>query len=131
MSVVVSGLAQTLPPFLNEKSNSSPQGDNPQNSGVALSDKAIVADTVSFSSQPQQAGAVKEEAKKEQTKKVSSSEQSGSVMAKVQFVYNQKGDLSVRYMDAANRLIYQVPSELMMRMKEAASKLESPLDTKA
>ena len=65
------------------------------------------------------------------TSKTINKEKSAGAMTQVQFAYDMKGDLSIRYVDSADRLIYQVPSELMMRIKEAASKLDSSVNTNA
>jgi hypothetical protein len=73
----------------------------------------------------------KELVKKVETSKENSNDNISVVMPKVQFAYDMKGELSVKYMDASNNLIYQSPSELMIRMKaEAASKLDSAVDMK-
>ena len=53
------------------------------------------------------------------------------MVSKVQFVYDLKGDVKVQYLDTADRVIYQVPSELMLHLKEAALKADSAVDTKA
>lgn len=140
----VSGVAQTLPLFSNAKSN--PPQEKGTSSLVADSTKESApfpADTVSISSQLRQPmidvkkeqalieEAKKEKVKREDAKTANSSEKSDRAPAKVQFVYDLKGELSVRYMDTANRLIYQVPSELMKQMREAASKSDASVDTKA
>ncbi|MBV5338993.1 MAG: hypothetical protein J0665_05455, partial [Deltaproteobacteria bacterium] len=75
--------------------------------------------------------AKKEEAKREKPDQGSNGENSGGTVAKVQFVYNPEGNLSIRYMDTASRLIYQVPSELMLRLQEAVLKSDSSVDTNA
>ncbi|MFZ4856921.1 MAG: hypothetical protein ACOYL3_11040 [Desulfuromonadaceae bacterium] len=70
----------------------------------------------------------KEKVKKEEANvriKVQSSDNSP---AKVEFVYNQRGELIVKYMDASDRLVYQIPSELVLFQKESASKLTSSVD---
>lgn len=71
-----------------------------------------------------------EKAKKDE-KRVVNGESAEGASSKVQFVYDQKGELSLRYMDASDRLIYQTPSELMMSLKEAALKADSSVDTNA
>lgn len=92
-------------------------------------------DVVSLSSPFQQAqfDAKKEEKKSENTaiESDSASEKGKAArsMANVEFVYDLKGELSVRYLDTADRLIYQVPSELMVRMREATAKADSALNT--
>jgi hypothetical protein len=135
---VVSDIVQTLPLLSNAVSNSSPQGENgttsPSASAVVTRDsRPIPVDTISISYQSRLtvADVKKEDAKKEEANKVNNSGNPVRTMAKMQFVYDLNGDLSVRYMDTANRLIYQVPSELMIRLKEAASKADSSVDTKA
>lgn len=141
----VSGVAQTLSLFVNAKSQSSPQekGTSPPGADVTKDDTPTLVDTVSISSQSRQVmtdvkrdEALVEEAKKEKVKKekvniVNDSEKTDRAAARVQFVYDLKGELRVRYMDTANRLVYQVPSELMLQLKEAASKSNSSVDTKA
>ena len=135
---MISDIAQTPPQFLNAKPNPSPQewrgtGSSNADAALAKDSKPVPADTVSISLQSRQTitDVRKEDAKKEATTKVADSEPSVRAMGKVQFAYDLKGDLSVRYMDASNRLIYQVPSELMMRLKEAAAKSDSSVNTKA
>ncbi|MDD2271204.1 MAG: hypothetical protein PHP95_16040 [Desulfuromonadaceae bacterium] len=89
-------------------------------------------DTVSISTQSQKKAteAKNEEAKKEPTKN-SNSDTAGAAVAKVQFVYSPKGELSIRYMDTDSRIVYQTPSELMLRLKEALTKSETSVDTSA
>ncbi|MEI6306705.1 MAG: hypothetical protein WCP33_07775 [Deltaproteobacteria bacterium] len=132
-----SGISQQLPSVSAAKSNSSPQekGADSQRAGevFAKDSKPIPVDTVSISYQLRQTAndVKKEEAKKEEANSVKNIDNSGKAAAKVQFVYDLKGDLSIRYMDNNNRLIYQVPSELMIRLSEAASRSDSSVDTKA
>src|SRR5665647_1446898 len=110
----VSGVAQTLPLFSNAKSN--PPQEKGASSLVADSTKESApfpADTVSISSQLRQPmidvkkeqalieEAKKEKVKREDAKTANSSEKSDRAPAKVQFVYDLKGELSVRYMDTA------------------------------
>jgi hypothetical protein len=143
----VSGLNPTLPLFSDAKSNLLPQGDrgtDPQ-SAVAHTTSDYTPgfpDTVSISSQSRQAvagikredltsEAVKiERAKKGEANTPVMSDKPELALSKIQFVYDQRGELSVRYMDASDRLIYQIPSELMLSLKEAALKAESAVDTK-
>ncbi len=93
-------------------------------------------DTVSISSRSRQvAGDVTKEipaevAKKEKVKKEETTvrlkvESAERALSKVEFVYNQRGELIVKYLDASDRLIYQVPSELMLFQRESASKVSS------
>ena len=141
---VVSGVAQTLSLFPNEKAHSSPQEE--RGTGFTGADATkeglpVPVDTVSISFQSRQAltdvkkeesvidGAKNEEVKKEDVTAVNG--KSDMAAAKVLFVYDLNGELYIRYMDTADRLIYQSPSELMKQMKEAASKSNSSVDTKA
>jgi hypothetical protein len=94
------------------------------------------SDTITISLQSRQAvvDAKKEEAKREKAQKDSAdkpdtSGKSGSSIARVEFVYDLKGDVSVRYLDTADRLVYQVPSELTLQMREAVAKSETSIDT--
>jgi hypothetical protein len=135
---MVSDIARTLTLLSNTKSALSPQEEKgvgtPSAGAVSAKDsKPIPVDTISISSQSRQStpDVKKEEAKKEETNRVNSGFKSDGARSKVQFVYDLKGNLSIRFMDTANRLIYQVPSELMLRLKEEASKSGSSVDTKA
>lgn len=144
---VVLGAAQTLSLFSNAKSYSFSREESvivPPGAGADVAKDRISAsvDTVSLSSQSRQAVA---DVKKEETavkaaerekvvekeSAIANSEGSNEVAAKVEFVYDQNGELSVKYMDTSGRLVYQLPSELQLQMKEAASKADTTVDTKA
>jgi hypothetical protein len=139
----VTSVAQTLPLLSNAKSNSSPEGQTENaspNSGAVLNKDSALAlvDTVSISPQSRQAitdvkkeETKKEQAKNEEPKRAIRSEKSDEAIAKVQFVYNMKGDLAMRYLDASSRVVYQVPSEFMQRLQETVLKSDSSVDTKA
>lgn len=147
-STTVAGLNLALPLFSDAKSSPPPQV------GVAAASQGVLeipanisspfsADTVSISSQSRQAVAgvkkeelplevvKKEKAKKEEASIRANGESTEQALSKVQFVYDQKGELSVRYMDASERLIYQIPSEIMLYLREAALKTGSSVDMKA
>ena len=137
-SATLSGITATLPLFSNGKlSDSSPSEkltSSPMvGTAVTKENKPINADTVSISPQLQQTidDIKKEDVIPPDTSKTINKEKSAGAMTQVQFAYDMKGDLSIRYVDSADRLIYQVPSELMMRIKEAASKLDSSVNTNA
>lgn len=143
----VSGSTQALPLFSDAKPPPAhvDKSVSVQNAAINPAGTAPVsADTVSISSQSRQAGAEvnketvpspevaqKEKARKEEALARINGKKPEQALAKVQFVYDQKGELSVRYMDASDRLIYQIPSELVLYLKEAAVKAESTVDTKA
>lgn len=132
---MVSGITQSLPQAPNAKLSPSSQEDKgtpPPNAAVSTKDgTSLPVDTVTLSKQLQQPkpDVNKEEAKKEQAKN-ETNEKSNRAIAKAQFVYDLKGDLSIRYMDTADRVIYQVPSELMIFLREAAAKSEASVDMK-
>lgn len=125
-------------------SSASARKDEVKNSALNVS--AVVAkdnnpgpvDTVKISTQAIQSNSdvKKDEAKKVEAKKDAAG--SGSInvstegaTAKVQFVYNQKGDMITKYLDSSGELIYQVPSKLMLLTEEAAeSKSKSSIDTR-
>ncbi|MEI6826745.1 MAG: hypothetical protein WCK54_14210 [Desulfuromonadales bacterium] len=102
---------------------------------------AVFFDTVSISFQSRQTVAGEEEkglspevVKKEKAKKEEENtriieESSQRKLSKVQFVYNQRGDLIVKYMDASDRLVYQIPSDLMLFQKETALKVGASVDS--
>ena len=141
----VSGAAQTLSLFSHAKSLSSPRRERatpPLGADAAKDGTPVTVDTVSISSESRQAvtdvkkeeaaieGVLKEKVKKEQAATAAGGK-SDRAAARVQFVYDQNGELSIRYMDSADRLVYQSPSELMKQMREAAAKSDSSVDTKA
>lgn len=140
------GIVQSLPHYSNAKSNSiSPEeaGTGSPNASPALAKEHVQAavDSVAISIQSRQSisDISKKEATIEETKKgntqiadiAKNSDISGRTISRVQFVYDQKGELSIRYLDSSDWLIYQVPSELMMRLKEAAAKSGSSVNMKA
>lgn len=135
----VAGLAQSLPLFSGAGADSSPREETPSTTTVAVpkEGKTAIVDTVSLSGQSLQSEAagkkapLAEEQKKENPAKDAVSEKSNKAAANVQFVYDVKGQLLVRYMDNASRLIYQVPSELMLRLREASAKKDASVNTKA
>ncbi len=104
----------------------------PQSEAVVKDNKPNTGDTVSLSPQVQQALAEAEQrdAKKQERGPVSKEEVSNRSAAKVEFVYDLKGELITKYLDTANRLVYQTPSELMLLMKEADSKSKAAVNTK-
>ena len=138
-SADVSGVSLPLPIFQTGKSTPSPQEGSRSavpKSGVALTKEStplpVAVDTVSISVRTRQTiiNANKEEVKKAEVINTGNSEKSDKAVARVEFVYDPKGDLIVKYMDSSSRLIYQAPSELMLSIREAALKAES-VDTKA
>lgn len=139
----VSGSVSVLP-FVAVGSKAAPVQDDKRGDasrgGVSQEARVPVpgaTDTVSISSQTRQTIADirkeeedrRQEARKEEAAAVA--DKTEQTVARVQFVYNPDGVLSIRYMDTSNRLIYQVPSELMLRMKETASNSDTSVDTKA
>jgi len=146
-SAVVSSVAQPISLFSHAKTQAPPRDENGSTSPGAGTDGAkdgmpITVDRVSISFQSRQAmtdvqkekTAIEESEREKAIKEAASRRNSGKsdgAAAKVQFVYDLNGELSIRYMDASDRLVYQSPSELMLQMKEAASKSDSSVDTEA
>jgi hypothetical protein len=135
---MVLSIDASLPLLSTATSNPSAQpekGNNSPNTGVALSkdSKPTPVDTVSISTQSLQTvtEVAKKDARKEEANIINSSEISNQAAAKVEFVYDQKGELITKYMDTADRLIYQTPSELTLLLRETASKSGSSVDMKA
>ncbi len=142
---VVPGVAQALSLFAHAQSYSTTReekGTSLPGMDTAKEGTPVPVDTVNISSLSRQAvtdankdepvieAAQQENAKKEEQAALNDGK-ADRPAAKVQFVYDQNGELSIRYMDTSDRLVYQLPSELMLRMKEAASKSDSSVDTKA
>ncbi len=135
---VVSDIAQTVPQFSNSMSNPSTQEEKGAGSpgvsvALAKDGKPTPNDTISISGLSRQTvvDGKKEEVKREKIPATNNSGKSGTVTATIQFVYDLKGELIVRHMDSANRLIYQTPSRLALLIRELASKSYSSVDTKA
>ena len=144
-STVVPDITQSVSYFSDAQSNLPlPADKSAVSRGVAASSategSATLFDTVTISSQSRLAvaGEVKKElvpdvTKKEKSKKDEANARVNSegferALSKVQFVYNQRGELIVKYMDASDRLVYQIPSELMLFQKESALKGGASLD---
>ena len=132
------GATQAVSLLSNGKSNPAPQEESKtpssRQSEVAARENrpAPPADTVNLSPQLQQAmtDVQKKEDKKQDAGVADKGSGAGAAASKVEFVYDLKGDLITKYMDSANRLVYQTPSELMLRMQEAAAK-SAAVDMKA
>jgi hypothetical protein len=130
--------ANVLPLHSAEKSNPSPKqktASNPDASAVLTKDsKPVPVDTVSISQQSHQAiiNIEKEEPKKVEAQKqdVNQVAHNKEPNSTIQYVYDLKGNLIINYMDSNNRLIYQVPTELNLFLKEAVAKAASSVDTK-
>lgn len=130
--------AQTVSLLSSTKSNPAPQ-EEPRTPSIAQGgqpakeSKQTAVDTVSLSPLLQQA--FSEVQKKEATKPdltiATKNETSGVAASKVDFVYDVNGELVTKYLDTANRLVYQTPSELMLRMRESAAKSEVSVNMKA
>lgn len=121
---------QPNPYSQDEKGASAPGGGNVVLSGDS---KTNPVDKVSISPELQQTmeDVKKEEAKKEAADIAKGVKKVDSAAAKVEFVYDLKGELSIRYLDNASRLIYQVPSELLLSLREALANSDSSVNTKA
>lgn len=147
-TAVSSNMTPSLPPLSGVKADAPTPEEVTTPSQIASEpaardNKPVSEDTISISDQSRQAAidaqkkealvdeAKKQEAKRDETSRATNNAKSAGAIAKVQFVYNPKGALSIRYMDTASRVVYQVPSELMMRLTEAASKSDSSVDMKA
>jgi hypothetical protein len=144
---VVSDIVQSSTPLLSTvklspssaltRKEESKTGSLVATASVAKDNKPVPVDTVKLSFQALQSGSgvKKDEANKVETKKeasvdVNKNVSSEGTTAKVQFVYNQKGDLITKYLDSSGELIYQVPSKLMLLSQEADSKSNLYVDTR-
>lgn len=131
---ITSNASQPLSPLSTVAPNSFASNEKgpASTSSSTLSTRDLVSiqvDTVSISSQSQQKAT---DAKREETKIETNNINSDKPVvtaAKVQFVYNPKGEISIRYMDTASRIIYQTPSELMLSLKDALTKSDTSVDT--
>lgn len=102
--------------------------------------KASATDTVSISdlSRRAVAAATKPLTADEETKKKRNepaapqnfTDTQGTTVAKVEFTYDSKGERIVRYLDTADRLVYQQPSELTLQLNEHSKKTADLLNTR-
>lgn len=130
MSAAIISMAKTNAP--------SPAGVPAAGAASTKGNVNVPVDTVNISSQSRHASSgaknpqsPAEKEKMAETKNATDDGTLGREITAVQFVYNPKGELSIKFMDSASRVVYQTPSELMLRLKEAAAKLDSAVDTKA
>jgi len=134
---------QTLPLISNAKSNPPPRDEkrlvspNPDSFSTKDGTPTSVG-TVKISVQLQQElsdikqeKAVFEKTSRDESNPANSSDKSDRAAAKVEFVYDKKGDVITKYLDSASRLVYQTPSKFMLFLKEAAPKSDSSVDTRA
>ncbi|MDD2851494.1 MAG: hypothetical protein PHY09_06265 [Desulfuromonadaceae bacterium] len=124
------------------ESGSSQKGDNGVGASSAVAAPArknppVSGDTVTISAQSQQAEAVSMQRderidKKDGENSNNAVKNNGNAVSapSVEFIYDQQGELIVKYMDNAKKLIYQVPSQLMLRMREYAPKSDLSVDLK-
>ena len=70
----------------------------------------------------------KDEAKKDENKR---EQQPFRTMDDILFAYNFRGDLRIRFMDSASKLVYQIPSVLVARMSDLMAHPESSVNIKA
>ena len=137
-AAVVSSTAVTLPPLSAATATIAARDENPADAPKTREDvrkevTPAAVDTISLSALSQEALTTdkKKTLLKEETNKANHSDAFGNASSKVQFVYDQKGTLIVKYMDTANRLVYQVPSELNIMQAENSSKPDASVDMKA
>jgi|GEM_PF-4678275 uncharacterized FlaG/YvyC family protein len=127
----------SAPPANAEVSN---KVSSPDVTAAIRVDKPVSVDSVSISSE---AFRVASDAKTEEAKKAEAKEDILADVSKknnlklkaasagVQFIYNQKGDLITKYLDLSGELIYQVPSKLLLLLRELEPKSNSSVDVNA
>lgn len=98
----------------------------------AREDAQPAADKVTLSEQARQSVSETEKEKKAaaEAQKADANAASTSI-AKTEFVYDAKGELIVKYMNTTNKLVYQIPSELMLKLKESEAKSTASVNTNA
>ena len=106
---------------------------SPDVAAVTTVDKSASVDTVEISSQALQAASdvkkgelQKAEVKKDAVVVANKDLQLKAATAGVQFIYNENGDLITKYLDVSGNLVYQVPSKLMLLLRDLN---ESSLNT--
>jgi hypothetical protein len=130
-------VVQTTSSFSTAKSASSPQeekrtGSQNVNSNQANTSETLPVDTINISSQSRVAisDAKSEDIKRQEANKSSINNVSDAPTSKVQVAYDLNGELITKYMDTSSRLIYQTPSEIMLKLKESALKSDLTVDMK-
>jgi len=135
---VVLNIEPSLPLLSAARTGAAPQEEKgaPSSNVATASTKEnnpIAVDTISISLQSRQAvtDLEKEKAKSEISSVIAKGKPSDQAAAKVEFVYDLNGEVITKYLDSSNRLVYQTPSELMLRLKESTRKTDLSVDTKA
>ena len=127
-------MAAALIPAFSQAQSISPRrtgtgAASPQIDSVPIKESSLNSgDTIELSSRRQLPNPLEQKGKNTADNNRAISQRSA---ANVEFVYDLNGDLITRYLDSSRRLIYQTPSELMLRAQEAVSKSDSSVDTKA
>lgn len=138
---MVSGIVQPLPrissPALSGSSQQLPkESSSTENTAAPKGNDPVSLDYISISQQARQAISPRtnEDPLKNnlniETSVQENSANTSAATAKVQFVYDLKGDMVTKFKDSSERIIYQIPSELNVRLAELLSKSDSSVDTK-
>ena len=83
--------------------------------------------TIANKSQGTAPGASKDKSGSDSNKQ----EQPARTMRDVLFAYNFKGKLRIRFMDSANRLIYQIPPVMVARTQDLMQRADLAVDMRA
>lgn len=138
-SDLVTSPIQTISLFSNGRSphqlrkEFSPASLFPKGDGLEKKDTQSAGDTVSLSPQLQQAldDAEKKDKMKLYEEPEKKKEISNSAVAKVEIAYDSNGELVTKYLDTANRLVYQSPSEMALFLRETEAKSKATVNTTA
>ncbi|MBI2353524.1 MAG: hypothetical protein HYV06_00605 [Deltaproteobacteria bacterium] len=128
---ITADAASPLPPASGvrlpaQKADETPRGASEQ---VKKTEQSGVVDRVTIMNKTLE---LKQEARKEEAEREEGSrEQPSRTMNNILFAYNFRGDLRIRFMDSASKLVYQMPPVLVARLSDIMMRPDSSVNTKA
>ncbi|MFA7061035.1 MAG: hypothetical protein WC156_09475 [Pedobacter sp.] len=100
---------------------------NLTSNGSSLQDQQISpVDSVTIFNKLQDS---KREARKEEAKKIDDTLE--RTMNSIQFTYNNRGNLRIRFTDSSGKLVYQIPSLFYTRISDLMVRPQSSVNTEA
>lgn len=125
----MSGMAGQHAAAVTVSGSSTPNSTSNNNKTSGMVDTVTL---VSRSSELEKSEIRDEAVRAEKTREEKRKEQQQTVgIGEVQFTYNSRGDLRVRFMDSKHGLIYQTPPVMYARMSDLMSQMKVSVNTEA
>jgi len=105
--------------------NSSASEDKTARSRSSKSEP-VAADNKSNSADAKVVDLVTSSMQKASVTAANGSQESDQVVRRVVESYNQQGKLRTKYLDSKNNVVYQLPSETVLKMEDQVAKAEAP-----